>query len=276
MIGPCHRGVVVAMRESDGFGFVKPDPCAGLRPMDVFFHFVTSLAPETDIETIYVRSAVEFHIVDGRDGKKRATGLRLAVAHDPTASLRPVFGLSPAGGLGPLSAPLSVSQMPGGKLSSGSGGGSNGWPGGGGMGIGAGVGGMSANGRMAGDMGGDAGGNGRCGGRRGGGGGGGGIRRGGGGGSSMAWCGGGGGGGILDTQRQQQDTMAEKGRALTADGRIDVNPLLVLLRAPSQKEIQRLFDDCFSRRADMRLPHERVTELARKLRCDNAEEASSC
>ena len=48
--GPSYYGTVVAMRESEGFGFVKPDPSTGLRPMDIFFHFVTGLHQETDIE----------------------------------------------------------------------------------------------------------------------------------------------------------------------------------------------------------------------------------
>ena len=98
-VGPLYRGSVAAMREESGFGFVRPDPASGLRPTDIFFHFVTGLAEESDIDSILVGSPVEFYISEGKgDGKKRATQVKLAGALDPTASLRPVFGLG--GGVG--------------------------------------------------------------------------------------------------------------------------------------------------------------------------------
>ena len=72
--GPCYRGEVVAMRDLDSFGFVKPDPTSGLRPVDIFFHFATGLAEGTDIEQIFPGSVVEFHVCEGRDARSVQPG----------------------------------------------------------------------------------------------------------------------------------------------------------------------------------------------------------
>lgn len=61
-------------------------------------------------------------------------------------------------------------------------------------------------------------------------------------------------------------------RRATAAGKPDVRPLLVLLRAPSEGEIVRLFEGVFAHRRDPRpLPSERASELVKTLRCDEAE-----
>ena len=51
-------------------------------------------------------------------------------------------------------------------------------------------------------------------------------------------------------------------RRSTADGKLDVKPLLLLLRAPSQEDIERLFEDVFESRKEPRgLPQERHVEV---------------
>ena len=53
----------------------------GLRPVDLFFHLVTGLHREADVEQIFVGSTVDFHICDGKDGKKTANA-RITVRHN--------------------------------------------------------------------------------------------------------------------------------------------------------------------------------------------------
>lgn len=59
-------------------------------------------------------------------------------------------------------------------------------------------------------------------------------------------------------------------RKVTVEGRPDVRPLLVLLRAPSEEEIVRVLEGVFAHRRDpWPLPRDRTSELARVLRCDD-------
>ena len=236
-VGRRSCGVVVALRDADGFGFVQPDASGGLPQTDIFFHYASSLAEGCSVEDLVVGTAVEFHVATGRDGKKRATKMRLAASHDPMASLRPISSMRPMSSFGPvavslLSAPLSELGGLGGRSSTGA---------------------AAAGAPSSGNRDGSA---------------------------SVGGEGGGGGGQTSATsirviQQQQEDMRAantRKGmraantRKVSADGRVDVKGLLVLLRAPSQQEIERIFDDTFTHRMEARLPRKREAEISTKLR----------
>ena len=79
----------MSIRDNDGFGFIKPEPAAGFRGGDLFFHLGTGLDRDTHPMDVRVGSEVEFQISEGREGKPRAMGVRIAQPIDPTASLRP-------------------------------------------------------------------------------------------------------------------------------------------------------------------------------------------
>ena len=87
--GAFFRGEVKSIRDNDGFGFIKPAPAAGFRGGDLFFHLSTGLDRDTHPMDVRVGSEVEFQINEGRDGKPRAMGVRIAQPIDLMASLRP-------------------------------------------------------------------------------------------------------------------------------------------------------------------------------------------
>ena len=108
------RGVVVSIRDSEGFGFVKSDAIFGQQVgSDIFFHLGSGLERGTHPDELWVGAAVEFTLAEGRETKPRAVNLRLAPISDPTASLRPVQAgvgvgreVFPSGGVGCMAASL--------------------------------------------------------------------------------------------------------------------------------------------------------------------------
>ena len=87
--GAFVRGEVVSIRDNDGFGFIRPAPAAGFHGGDLFFHLSTGLDRDTHPMDVRVGSEVEFQINEGREGKPRAMGVRIAQPIDLMASLRP-------------------------------------------------------------------------------------------------------------------------------------------------------------------------------------------
>ena len=70
------RGTVTFYDEERGFGFIMRDD----RQPDIFLH-VTGIA-DRSIKSIPRNARVEFHVVEGRDGKLQATGV-VMVASQP-------------------------------------------------------------------------------------------------------------------------------------------------------------------------------------------------
>jgi len=66
------KGIVKWFNVSKGFGFIQPEGGG----KDIFVH-VTAVR-EAGLETLDENQAVEFEMVDGRDGRQCAGGLRLA------------------------------------------------------------------------------------------------------------------------------------------------------------------------------------------------------
>ena len=87
---------------------MKPDAASGLPPIDVFFHYATGLAPGMRLEELYEGSAVDFAVLISRDGKRRAGSMRLATGHDLSDSFGVMGGFG--GALGRT--PLSVDSLP--------------------------------------------------------------------------------------------------------------------------------------------------------------------
>lgn len=112
--GKVQRGVIVSLRDSEGFGFIKPDTVAGHRATaDVFFHLGSGLEHGTHPDELWLGAVVEFIVIDGRETKPRAINVRLTAISDPTASLRPVEtgldrgrGVFPSGVVGAMDVSL--------------------------------------------------------------------------------------------------------------------------------------------------------------------------
>ena len=123
--GAFFRGEVRSIRDNDGFGFIKPAPAAGFYGGDLFFHLGTGLDRDTHSMDVRVGSEVEFQINEGREGKPRAMGVRIAQPIDLMASLRPdampSFGLRGGGMMGgsmpasrqPMGGPLRQGRVQG-------------------------------------------------------------------------------------------------------------------------------------------------------------------
>ena len=68
------KGIVKWFNVSKGFGFIQPDGGG----KDVFVH-VTAVR-EAGLETLEENQAVEFEMVDGRDGRQNAGDIKLAAS----------------------------------------------------------------------------------------------------------------------------------------------------------------------------------------------------